>query len=173
MSDDVRAEIVDGPLPEAEPWMVPGAGAILTFEGRVRPEENGRPISALEYESYDPMARAELLRLAREAARRFALLGVEVVHSRGRVPVRCCSFRLRVAAVHRKEALAAVDWYVDRLKQEVPIWKRAAVAEGTTDRMTDQTAHHPPDQTPDQTAKAPHQSIRPLRKPLRKSHDAD
>lgn len=136
MSDEVRAEILDGPLPEAEPWMVPGAGAILTFEGRVRPEENGRPISALEYESYDPMARAELLRLAREAADRFALLGVEVVHSRGCVPVRRCSFRLRVAAVHRKEALAAVDWFVDRLKQEVPIWKRAADAESNADQTS-------------------------------------
>lgn len=160
MSDHVRAEIVDGPLPEAEPWMVPGAGAILTFEGRVRPEENGRPISALEYESYDPMARAELLRLAREAAQRFGLLGVEVVHSRGRVPVRRCSFRLRVAAVHRKEALAAVDWYVDRLKQEVPIWKRAAVAESNADQTAgaEGTSDRTAGQTPDQTAKAPHLS---------------
>ncbi|GAB6187740.1 molybdopterin synthase catalytic subunit [Thermopirellula anaerolimosa] len=130
MSDDVGAEIVDGPLPDAEPWTVPGAGAVLVFEGVVRPDEGGRPIVALEYESYDPMARAELLRLAREAADRFALLGVEVWHSRGRVPVGRCSFRLRVAAVHRKEALAAVDWYVDRLKQEVPIWKRAVGADG-------------------------------------------
>lgn len=130
MSDEVRAEIVDGPLPDAEPWTVPGAGAILIFEGIVRPDENGRPISALEYESYDPMARAELLRLAREAAARFVLLGVEVLHSRGRVPAHRCSFRLRVAALHRAEALTAVEWYVDRLKQEVPIWKRAVGADG-------------------------------------------
>ncbi len=134
MSDEIRAEIVDGPLSDAEPWAVPGAGAIVTFEGIVRPDENGRTISALEYESYDPMARAELLRLAHEAASRFALLSVEVLHSRGRVPVRGCSFRLRVAARHRAEALKAVEWYVDRLKQEVPIWKRAVGADGSAEK---------------------------------------
>ncbi|MCC6681664.1 MAG: molybdenum cofactor biosynthesis protein MoaE [Phycisphaeraceae bacterium] len=120
----IEAAILDGPLQPAPSWQVDGAGALLCFEGMVRPVEAGEPITGLSYETYDPMAERELERLAREAVERFALLAVKVEHSRGFVPSFACSFRLRIASSHRKEALAAMDWFIDRMKQAVPIWKR-------------------------------------------------
>lgn len=115
--------IIDGPLSAARPLACEGAGAIVVFEGVVRAEEDGRTIAALLYEAYEPMASAMLAQLAEAVAQRHGLLSVRVEHSRGRVPVGQCSFRLQVASRHRKAALAAMDEFIDRMKADVPIWK--------------------------------------------------
>lgn len=125
----IDARIHDGPLPAAHAWPIDGAGAVLCFEGVVRPIEADQPIAGLRYQTYDPMAERELERLAGEALDRFDILAVRVEHSRGFVPNHGCSFRLRVASAHRKQGLAAMDWYIDRMKQVVPIWKRPVALE--------------------------------------------
>ena len=121
MSAEVH--IVEGPLPPAEPWRVEGAGAVLCFEGVVRPQEEGRQLAALDYEEYPPMTRRELERLAHAVLGEDGLIAIRVDHSRGEVPVGACSFRLRVAAEHRKETIAAIDRFIDRMKRDVPLWK--------------------------------------------------
>lgn len=116
--------IVKGALPPTtESWHVPQAGALLCFEGCVRPAEDGRPIDGLHYQVYEPMAWRELEKLGRETMIRFELLALRVQHSRGDVRAGECSFRLQIASKHRKEGLAAMDWFIDRMKQDVPIWK--------------------------------------------------
>ncbi|MCC6581732.1 MAG: molybdenum cofactor biosynthesis protein MoaE [Phycisphaeraceae bacterium] len=127
----ITVRIHDGPLAAAERWSVEGAGAVVCFDGIVRPTEAGQPIAGLSYETYDPMAERELARLALEAIERFGLLAVKVEHSRGQVDHGACSFRLRIASSHRKEALAAADWFIDRMKQQVPIWKKPVPVEQT------------------------------------------
>lgn len=124
---NVQVHILEGPLP---PTPVPfehdpGHGALLQFEGIARPTEDGRPITALDYEAYEPMCSAMLRRIAAELIERHGLMGLCVEHSVGRVPVGQCSFRLRIVARHRKEALAAMDQFIDRLKRDVPLWKSA------------------------------------------------
>jgi len=131
MSIDVA--IHDGPLPDAATWRLDGAGAVLCFEGVVRPVEADQPIAGLRYDTYDPMAERELARLASEAIEQFGVQAVAVEHSRGFVANFACSFRLRVASAHRKEALAAMDWFIERMKQRVPIWKRPVAIERATE----------------------------------------
>jgi molybdopterin synthase catalytic subunit len=122
----VHIEILDGPLPpQGPPRDVANAGAVLCFEGVVRPLEAGRAIAALDYEAYEPMAANLLRRLGEEVSRAHGLIDLCVEHSRGRVPAGECSFRLRVASPHRPEALRAVEEFVDRMKRDVPIWKTA------------------------------------------------
>jgi len=127
---NVQVIIVDGPLPAADAWSAEGAGALLCFEGIVRGQENGNTIWALDYEVYDPMAGKMLERIGRELFERLGLLGIRIEHSRGRVSVGAVSYRLRIASRHRKEGIAALDEFTDRLKQDVPIWK-TAVMRGT------------------------------------------
>jgi len=103
----------------------PGSGAGIVFEGIVRPTEDGRQILGLEYEVYRPMAERQLELIGREMVEKHGLISMEIEHSTGLVPNVACSFRLRVEAVHRKEGLRAVDEFIDRLKRDVPIWKRA------------------------------------------------
>ncbi len=120
----VLASIHSGPLSRpAPPFPGDGAGAIVLFEGRVRPRENGRTIRALSYEVYEPMAREMLVAIGEELAGRHGLVGLCVEHSKGLVAVGECSFRLQVAGRHRQESLAALSEFIDRLKRDVPIWK--------------------------------------------------
>ena len=127
MSVDVH--ITEGPLPARPPaWRHENAGAVVCFEGMVRPREGEHRISALDYDVYEPMAAEQLQRLAEEQVQCRGLIGACVEHSRGRVGVGQCSFRLRLASTHRKEAIAAMDVFIDRMKQDVPIWKKPVLA---------------------------------------------
>ncbi len=122
----VVVRVQDGPLPaEAVPFFQEGAGAVIVFAGLVRPLEDGRTIVALDYEVYEPMALRVLEALAGEMLQTHGLLGIVVEHSRGRVEVGECSFRLQIAAPHRQEALAAMAEFIDRMKRDAPIWKNA------------------------------------------------
>lgn len=107
-----------------------GLGARLRFEGIVRGLEEGRSIAALDYEVYEPMASRELARVAREEAAKVGARSILVLHSRGRVAVGEVSFVCEVASPHRAEAIAALAAFVDRMKREVPIWKRVIPADG-------------------------------------------
>lgn len=124
----VRVVITTGPLRqcEAEPTRDGDAGAVVTFLGVVRGDEDGGRIDGLEYTVYEPMAGRVLEQLAHEALERFGVIAVDVEHSRGFVPVGACSFRLLVAGAHRREALDAMDWFIEQMKLKAPIWKRAA-----------------------------------------------
>ncbi len=108
-------------------------GARVMFEGLVRATENGRKLAALDYEAYEPMTSRGLNTLAGELAVAHShgqaqIWAVRVEHGIGPVPAGGCSFRLSVWAAHRKEALAFMDAFIDRMKQEVPIWKNPLYA---------------------------------------------
>src|ERR1041385_2747655 len=60
-------------------------GAVVTFTGVCRGDENGKPIAALTLEHYPDMAEAEIARHAEEASKRWPLAGVTVIHRFGRI----------------------------------------------------------------------------------------
>jgi molybdopterin synthase catalytic subunit len=113
-----------GPLTGPPPSIAcDGAGAVVRFEGRVRALEDGRIIRGLCYEVYEPMARDMLAAIGEETVCQNGLVSLCVEHSKGLVLVGECSFRLQIAGRHRQEALAATGRFIDRMKQDVPIWK--------------------------------------------------
>lgn len=69
------------------------------------------------------MATGELRKLSQRMLEKHGILAISVEHSTGTVPVGRCSFRLRIAASHRAEALAAADEFIQLMKRDVPIWK--------------------------------------------------
>ena len=99
----------------------------MEFRGVVRPVENGRAIAGLRYEAYGPMAVAEMGRLLEELKSRHGLLGAQVWHRTGFVPAGEAAVSIAIASGHRGEAFAAMVEFMDRLKQDVPIWKTEAV----------------------------------------------
>ncbi len=119
----VCVNIADGPVQAVELNVPDGAGAALEFRGIVRPLEEGRPLVGLNYQTYDPMAHMQLQKLAVAAVRQFQLFQVQVAHSRGFVPAGSCSMQIALFAGRRKSAIAAMDWLIDHIKQDVPIWK--------------------------------------------------
>ncbi len=124
MMQSLSVSIVDAPLAaNTATRSLAGAGAVVVFDGVVRSLEGARSITGLRYETYDPMAQHVLTALAQEALDKFGLMEIHVEHSRGLVAAGECSFRLRIASPHRREALDAMDWFIDRMKQDAPIWK--------------------------------------------------
>lgn len=100
-------------------------GAAVEFSGIVRETENGRALAGLHYEAYEPMATRLLDRIFDELNAAHPCAAVHFIHRLGWVPVGEASLFLRVLAAHRGEALLFLAAAIDRMKADVPIWKRA------------------------------------------------
>lgn len=106
---------------------VAGAGGLATFAGLVRGDDG---VATLELEHYPGATEAALRELAEQAAVRWNLLGVRVVHRVGvLVPGDVVVF-VGTAAAHRGPALEACAYLIDRLKTEAPFWKKETRASG-------------------------------------------
>lgn len=100
-------------------------GAVVEFLGVVRDEESGQSISALEYEAYREMAEFQFHKIMDETLKRFPISSLKVIHRVGVIKVGEPSLYVCVIAGHRGEAFDASRYLIDRLKQVVPIWKKA------------------------------------------------
>jgi molybdopterin synthase catalytic subunit len=107
-------------------------GAVVTFTGICRGDENGEPIAALTLEHYPGMAEAEIVRHVEAAERRWSLLGVTVVHRYGRITVGENIVLVVTASSHRHDAFAAAEFLMDYLKTRAPFWKRVERTAGGT-----------------------------------------
>jgi molybdopterin synthase catalytic subunit len=107
-------------------WPSREIGASLEFQGLVRELEQGSAVPGLFYEAYEPMARQILHRHLVELAALHPVAAVVFIHRLGWVPVGEASLFIRVLSAHRGEGLDFLAASVNRLKQDVPIWKRAA-----------------------------------------------
>ena len=107
-------------------------GALITFTGICRGTENGEPIAALTLEHYPDMAEAEIARHAAEAAARWPLLGVTVIHRYGRIKPGEDIVLVVTASSHREAAFAAAEFLMDYLKTRAPFWKQVETASGKT-----------------------------------------
>ena len=125
---EITFQLTQAPVPETiAPPEAGRAGAWAEFRGLVRAEENVTAISALEYEVYPDMAEREIRRLLAEISARHPCLAVKVIHRVGIVPVGETAVYVGVAAKHRGSAFGLLAEFMDRLKQDVPIWKRRAL----------------------------------------------
>lgn len=107
------------------------AGAVATFTGTARDAFRGRRVDYLEYEAYGPMAEQIMTDLGTELANRWpSLTGLAIAHRVGRVEVGEASVIVAVSAPHRREALAACGYGIERLKQILPVWKKEVFADG-------------------------------------------
>jgi molybdopterin synthase catalytic subunit len=107
-------------------------GAVVTFTGICRGDENGEPIAALTLEHYPGMAEAEITRHVEAAETRWSLMGVTVIHRYGRIAVGEDIVLVVTASSHRQDAFAAAEFLMDYLKTRAPFWKRVESAAGGT-----------------------------------------
>jgi molybdopterin synthase catalytic subunit len=105
-------------------------GAVVTFEGVVRNNTNGRQTHYLDYECYEPMALKLMARIGREIATGYAIDRIAMVHRLGRMLIGETSVVVVVTAAHRRAAFEAALEGIDRLKRVVPIWKKEHFADG-------------------------------------------
>ena len=106
------------------------SGAIASFVGVVRNEHRGHRVHHLIYEAYPPMAEQEMRRIVSEIRSRWQITAMALVHRTGRLEIGEASVVVAVAAPHRREALEACAFAIERIKKDVPIWKKEFSDEG-------------------------------------------
>lgn len=108
----------------------PEDGAVVVFEGVVRNNSKGRPTKYLEYECYEEMAVARMERIGKEIAGQYEIGRIGMVHRLGRLEIGEASVSVIATAPHRRPAFDAALEGINRLKREVPIWKKEYFVDG-------------------------------------------
>lgn len=120
----------------------PAAGAVVTFLGQVRNHHRGRAVDHLEYEAYEPMAIDWLERIIAEALETWPLERIAVAHRLGRLEIGDTAVAICVSSAHRGEAFEACRHIMDRIKQDVPIWKHETWADGSSEWVGPEGSQH-------------------------------
>jgi molybdopterin synthase catalytic subunit len=107
-----------------------GNGGICTFTGTVRDNAEGKGVLHLEYDAYPAMAEKKLAEIASEIKDKWGLEDVSIVHRIGKLEIGEVAVVIAVGAPHRKEAFAACQYAIDRIKEYVPIWKKEYFEDG-------------------------------------------
>jgi molybdopterin synthase catalytic subunit len=108
----------------------PTDGAVVTFDGIVRNNFDGRAVHALEYEAYAAMAEKKMAQIGQEVRQKFPIGEIAMIHRLGRLDIGESSIVIAVAAPHRHEAFEACAYAMDRVKEEVPVWKKEFFNDG-------------------------------------------
>lgn len=108
----------------------PADGAVVTFDGIVRNNFGGREVRYLAYEAYAAMAEKKMAEIAAEVQNKFAVGNIAMVHRIGRLEIGESSILIAIAAPHRQPAFEACAYAMDRVKEEVPVWKKEFFADG-------------------------------------------
>ncbi|MFD6138133.1 molybdenum cofactor biosynthesis protein MoaE [Promicromonospora sp. NPDC060271] len=109
----------------------PECGAVVTFRGVVRDDDGGRDVTSLDYEAH-PSATDVLQKVCQAVAAETGLR-VAATHRVGHLVVGDVALVAAASAGHRKEAFEACSLLVERIKAEVPIWKRQQFTDGESE----------------------------------------
>jgi molybdopterin synthase catalytic subunit len=107
-----------------------GNGAVVLFLGVVRDQADGRPVTGMRYEAYEPMALGELQAVCQEAEDRFDVSSVAAAHRLGELELQEASLVIAVSAPHRPAAYEASRWVLEEIKRRLPVWKHEHYADG-------------------------------------------
>ncbi len=107
-----------------------GHGAVVTFLGLVRDHNEGRRVTHLVYEAYEPLAVKTLTRIVEEAEDRWKNMRLAIHHRIGRLEIGEPSVIIAAASAHRADAFSASRYAIERIKQIVPIWKHEYFEDG-------------------------------------------
>ena len=108
----------------------PAAGATCVFVGTVRDRSDAGAVAGLTYEAWDEHARERLTVVAAEMLERWPVRKAALVHRTGELAIGEASVVIAASAPHRADAFEACRHGIERIKQDVPIWKKEALVEG-------------------------------------------
>lgn len=103
------------------------AGATVLFLGTVRNHNDDYAISEIYYEVYIRMAEETMAKIEAESVKRWNLKKFAAVHRIGNLKIGEVSVAIAVSSEHRAEAFEAGRYAIDRIKSEVPIWKKETI----------------------------------------------
>ena len=113
----------------------PAAGGTCVFLGTVRDHSEQGSVVGLLYEAWEELAVRRLRELAQELFAAWPLLKIALLHRTGELSVGEVSVVVACSAAHRAEAFEACRHGIERLKQDIPIWKRESLVTGESHRV--------------------------------------
>lgn len=108
----------------------PGAGGTCVFVGTVRDRSGAGAVRGLHYEAWDELAIARVREIASEMQDGWPVRRVAILHRTGDLAVGEASVVVACSAPHRAEAFDACRHGIERLKEDVPIWKKEDLVSG-------------------------------------------
>ena len=133
MRAELLVRLTDAPLDPADALAFvadPGAGAVVLFTGTVRDHSAAGAVTGLTYEAWEERAVDRLEAIGEEMFDRWGSCKVALLHRTGLLDVGEISVIVSCSAPHRREAFEAARHGIDRIKEEVPIWKKERLATG-------------------------------------------
>jgi len=109
-----------------------GCGAIVSFIGITRGEDDGEEVLRLEFDAWQEQLSETLHELAQQSISKFDLHSVVMSHRTGSVGPSENIVAIHVASQHRKEAFEGCSWLIDELKRQAPLWKKEVKPSGAT-----------------------------------------
>ncbi|MCI6573856.1 MAG: molybdenum cofactor biosynthesis protein MoaE [Actinomycetaceae bacterium] len=107
------------------------AGAVLSFCGRVRNHDEGESVTSIDYSAH-PSAPDTLAAIAADVAREHAAYKIAVQHRYGHLNIGDIALGATVSAAHRQDAFQALEALIERVKMELPIWKKQTFTDGSS-----------------------------------------
>lgn len=127
----VQLEPIDTAAEQEALWRgKPGVGALVSFVGLMRDINEGVGVSAMTLEHYPGMTERALAAIAGEAAGRWDLQGICIVHRVGPLAPQDPIVFVGVVSAHRGDAFRACEFLIDYLKTRAPFWKKETTAAG-------------------------------------------
>ena len=108
----------------------PGAGGACVFIGTVRDHSNAGDVTGLRYEAWNELAVTRLHEIAGELFEKWPVKKVAILHRTGDLAVGEASVVVACSAPHRADAFEACRYGIERLKEDVPIWKKEELVSG-------------------------------------------
>ncbi len=139
MGDPLLLRLTDAPLDPAEALAFvadPAAGGTVLFSGTVRHHSTAGDVTGLDYEAWPEQAEARLREIAGEMFDRWPVRKVALLHRTGHLAVGEVSVVVCCSAPHRAEAFEACRHGIERIKEDVPIWKKEALTSGEAHWVT-------------------------------------
>ncbi len=139
-----RVELTEGPISVEDvtaDMEDSASGAVVTFVGRVRDHHEGRSVRSVHYHVYAEMALPVMQGIAQETLERFPISRIVILHRVGHLQIGEASVLVAVASAHRDEAFRACRHGIDRIKEDVPIWKKEVLADGVEEWVDARCGH--------------------------------
>jgi len=134
MLPDVRVltTALDPTAEQASLWLGnPRVGALVSFIGLTRDQSEDGRVSRLTLEHYPGMTEKALVAIATEAAQRWPVEAIRILHRVGDLEPQDPIVLVAVAASHRGDAFRCCEFLIDYLKIRAPFWKKETRAQGS------------------------------------------
>lgn len=133
MAESLLVRISQAPLDPSEALAFvadPAAGGTVLFSGTVRDHSTEGAVTGLHYEAWEEQADAQLRTIAGEMFERWPVRRAALLHRTGSLGIGDLSVLVCCSAPHRADAFEACRHGIERIKRDVPIWKKERLRSG-------------------------------------------